>query len=75
MTRLVLTSVQLAFARQGAKEQAESDDDLRRSDDSYSPRRARRLDRELSRSDPHAEERTVDERNQDQGKAGAREVV
>jgi hypothetical protein len=26
-------SVQLAFARQGAKEQAESDDDWRRSDD------------------------------------------
>ena len=32
-------SVQLAFARQDAKEQGESDDDWRRSDDSYSPRR------------------------------------
>src|ERR1035441_7723563 len=32
-------SVQLAFARQGAKEQGKSDDDWRRSDDSYSPRR------------------------------------
>jgi len=30
--------VQLAFARQGAKEQGESDDAGRRSDDSYSPR-------------------------------------
>jgi ribosomal protein L32E len=37
--RLVLTSVQLAFARQDAKEQEKSDDDWRRSDDSYSPRR------------------------------------
>jgi len=36
---LVLGSVQLAFARQGAKEQGESDDAGRRSDDSYSPRR------------------------------------
>jgi len=35
----VPTSVQLAFARQGAKEQGESDDAGRRSDDSYSPRR------------------------------------
>jgi len=31
--------VQLAFARQGAKEQGKSDDDWCRSDDSYSPRR------------------------------------
>jgi hypothetical protein len=35
----VPTSVQLAFARQGAKEQGERNDDWRRSDDSYSPRR------------------------------------
>ena len=40
-TRLVLMSVQLAFARQGAKKLGESDDDWRRSDDSYSPRRHR----------------------------------
>jgi hypothetical protein len=38
-TSLVMISVQLAFARQDAKEQGESDDDWRRSDDSYSPRR------------------------------------
>ena len=37
--RLVLRSVQLAFARQDAKERGESDDAGRRSDDSYSPRR------------------------------------
>src|SRR5664280_2827103 len=37
--RLVPKSVQLAFARQGAKERGERDDDWRRSDDSYSPRR------------------------------------
>lgn len=36
---LVPISVQLAFARQDAKEQEKSDDDWRRSDDSYSPRR------------------------------------
>jgi len=36
---MFLGSVQLAFARQGAKEQGESDDAGRRSDDSYSPRR------------------------------------
>jgi hypothetical protein len=35
----VLRSVQLAFARQDAKERGESDDAGRRSDDSYSPRR------------------------------------
>src|ERR1035438_5790604 len=37
--RLLPISVQLAFARQGAKERGERDDDWRRSDDSYSPRR------------------------------------
>jgi hypothetical protein len=37
--KLVPGSVQLAFARQGAKEQRERDDDWHRSDDSYSPRR------------------------------------
>src|SRR5271166_6320261 len=37
--RLLPISVQLAFARQCAKEQGESDDGGRRSDDSYSPRR------------------------------------
>ena len=37
--RLLPISVQLAFARQDAKEQEKSDDDWRRSDDSYSPRR------------------------------------
>jgi hypothetical protein len=36
---LVLGSVQLAFARQDAKEHWESDDGWRRLDDSYSPRR------------------------------------
>src|ERR1017187_3945774 len=36
---LLPSSVQLAFARQGAKERGERDDDWRRSDDSYSPRR------------------------------------
>jgi hypothetical protein len=36
---LVLISVQLAFARQGAKEQGENNDDWPRSNDSYSPRR------------------------------------
>jgi hypothetical protein len=36
---LVLGSVQLAFARQDAKEHGESDDGWRRLDDSYSPRR------------------------------------
>ena len=38
-TRLVMTSVQLAFARQDAKEHGESDDEWCRSGDSYSPRR------------------------------------
>ena len=37
--RLLPRSVQLALARQGAKERGESDDGGRRSDDSYSPRR------------------------------------
>src|ERR1022692_1951214 len=37
--RLLPRSVQLAFARQDAKEQGESDDERCRSDDSYSPRR------------------------------------
>jgi hypothetical protein len=36
---LVPISVQLAFARQDAKERGERDDAGRRSDDSYSPRR------------------------------------
>jgi hypothetical protein len=36
---LVAGSVQLAFARQDAKERGERDDAGRRSDDSYSPRR------------------------------------
>ena len=37
--RLVLTSVQLGWARQNEKEQRASEDGGRRSDDSYSPRR------------------------------------
>ena len=41
--RFLLISVQLALARQGAKERGESDDGGRRSDDSYSPRRHRRF--------------------------------
>jgi hypothetical protein len=37
--KIVPRIVQLAFARPGAKERGERDDDWRRSDESYSPRR------------------------------------